>query len=849
MNRIKYKQIQQRERQELKKSKVELKLRKKEYSISKKKINLLLQGRDLVDFDKFDKADKYVIDSKRKKKERKKDYVQKKKNYKRKYQGRKRRLIKKASWEFLGLQADTVLKQDEDLRKYVDAKYRYSKYRHGLERSVKGGVKVTRFTVRRTYGIGNRTYNTLRGRGFFKRTPEQFSWQNKLKKKIRNSRVVKKAQNIRNKTRLYTRFFEISAGKIYKNPLKVSGLFSILLFLIIFSLFASAVSPTSMKEKDMNDTWVYFTKLDREKSTKKVIYYSDIEEYIYYLNYRYDKAVKDMYGQRAVAYKKKSIPETREGRNYLEGMWEFLNADETNLKRIDDLIAEGGKYKLNDKEKKEFSELIKMSNEIGKFPYSRELDNFLFEKKDASYKLPMKISTRFGYTDESTKTDTTTFVAKPNQYIFAPMTGTVSIKGSDITIEQGVKKVTFYNLQNIRLTNGKQALKNEIIGEVKQEGNQVVKYEKFLEKGKNREWLPVNIGFYLPSVEYLQKTEIINDFDVDGDKYNRISEFVDLIKKFEPKATNEGIAAVLGTFDIESGVQPKRAEGDYLKPPIGASEGSWDNDEWLDIGGVQIYNGRYPNILKRGLGLGQWTDTADGSRRHTMLREYAKQKSKRWYFMDLQVDFIFNGDSPYYRQIFRDIIKSKDNIENLTRRFLREWEGGYNDKIDTRIERAKEFLSFIKDGGSFSGSFKDPKDQELWNKVASTHRTRPGSGGLQPHVSQLRAFLMEKFELGDVGGYRHNDSDGTHHGHGDGLALDLMLPIGSPKGKAITRYLIENYNDLRIYYIIYEQRFYTKGVPNIYGPANNWNLMPNRGSITENHYDHIHISFKRQGEA
>ena len=99
-----------------------------------------------------------------------------------------------------------------------------------------------------------------------------------------------------------------------------------------------------------------------------------------------------------------------------------------------------------------------------------------------------------------------------------------------------------------------------------------------------------------------------------------------------------------------------------------------------------------------------------------------------------------------------------------------------------------------------------------------------------------------------MGGYRHNDSDGTNHGHGDGLALDLMLPVGSPKGKAITRYLVENYNDLRIYYIIYEQRFYMHTY-NIYGPAKTWNLMPNRGSITQNHYDHVHISFKRQGEA
>ncbi len=42
-----------------------------------------------------------------------------------------------------------------------------------------------------------------------------------------------------------------------------------------------------------------------------------------------------------------------------------------------------------------------------------------------------------------------------------------------------------------------------------------------------------------------------------------------------------------------------------------------------------IYNGRYPNILKRGLGLGQWRYTADGSRRHNLLLEYAKRKTSK----------------------------------------------------------------------------------------------------------------------------------------------------------------------------------------------------------------------------
>lgn len=45
-----------------------------------------------------------------------------------------------------------------------------------------------------------------------------------------------------------------------------------------------------------------------------------------------------------------------------------------------------------------------------------------------------------------------------------------------------------------------------------------------------------------------------------------------------------------------------------------------------------------------------------------------------------------------------------------------------------------------------------------------------------------------------------------------------------------------------ISYIIWKQRFYAP-VNNIYGPANTWNEMPDRGSVTENHYDHVHVSF------
>ena len=783
---------------------------------------------------------------------KKKEYRKKKKIYKRKYQSKIKRKVKEGLKGVVSqtYAIESVLNKDEDLARYVKAKNKYGAIRYEVEKYGRFGKEGVKKTSKFVYGVGNRAYNLKNGRGFT-RTPRRFTWQYKLKQKILANKKYQRAKQVKNTASKVTRPFTKPVGKlvknVYKNPLGRKGLLSLLALIVLISMFMSSVSPSRMNEWEMNDTWLYFTKLDREKSTDKVIYYSDVEDYVYYLNYRYDKTVKQIYGDPS-AYKDKHLPHTRQGRTFLEGMWEFLNGDKDNLKTIDNLVNDDGEYGLDEKERKEWKQLVEISKDTGRFPFARELDNFLFDKKDSKYKLPMKVLERYGYKDKDNISDTTTFQADPNQYIYASMTGKVSIDGNDVSIEQGRKRITYYDLQNIRVTAGEQALRNEIIGQVKQEGKQAVKYEKLKDNNGKQEWTSVNIGFYLPSIQYMQKTEVIRDLGLNGDKLGRIREFVDLVKKYEPNATNEGLAAILGVFDIESGVQPKRAEGDYLPQPIGASDNSWDDENWLSIGGPQIYNGRFPNIVHRGLGLGQFTDTADGSRRHTMLLDFAKEKNSKWYYMDLQVDFIFNGDSPYYRQVFRNIVTSQDSVESLVARFLKDWEGGYTDKLESRIERAKDLFRYLKSGGGTAGHFKDKSDQELWNKVASTHGSLAGSGGLQPHVSQMRAFLMEKFELSVIGGYRAGDSDGTHHGHGDGLALDLMLPVGDPKGHVITNYLVENFNEVGVYYIIYEQRFYTKDIPNIYGPANNWNLMPDRGSITQNHYDHVHISFKAEGE-
>lgn len=141
-------------------------------------------------------------------------------------------------------------------------------------------------------------------------------------------------------------------------------------------------------------------------------------------------------------------------------------------------------------------------------------------------------------------------------------------------------------------------------------------------------------------------------------------------------------------------------------------------------------------------------------------------------------------------------------------------------------------------------TFKDKADQELWNKVANNYKTDPSVAGLQPRVAQMKQFLGTKFGVKDFSLYRPGDNDGTGHGHGDGLAIDLMVPVGGAKGDQISDYLVKNYDGLGIYYLIWKQQFYMNQ-NNIYGPANTWNWMPDRGGVTANHYDHVHISFEK----
>ena len=111
--------------------------------------------------------------------------------------------------------------------------------------------------------------------------------------------------------------------------------------------------------------------------------------------------------------------------------------------------------------------------------------------------------------------------------------------------------------------------------------------------------------------------------------------------------------------------------------------------------------------------------------------------------------------------------------------------------------------------------------------------SKPENAGLQPHVAEYKERVGAQFGVENYSLYRAGDPQD----HGKGLAVDFMVPVGSQQGDDIANYSINNMAQNNISYVIWKQQ--------IYGDWTNgqWQLMEDRGSVTANHYDHVHVSF------
>ncbi|MFC3995010.1 coiled-coil domain-containing protein [Nocardiopsis sediminis] len=118
----------------------------------------------------------------------------------------------------------------------------------------------------------------------------------------------------------------------------------------------------------------------------------------------------------------------------------------------------------------------------------------------------------------------------------------------------------------------------------------------------------------------------------------------------------------------------------------------------------------------------------------------------------------------------------------------------------------------------------------------------PGWDGATPRMASIRDEIVSQFGAPfPVGCLRPGDPGE----HGSGRACDFMMSNngGSPSaanqqlGQQIADYAQANADRLGVMYIIWEQRIWDTR-----NPGAGWKPMEDRGSITQNHYDHVHIS-------
>ncbi|MGY1665432.1 transglycosylase family protein [Geodermatophilus sp. SYSU D00696] len=127
---------------------------------------------------------------------------------------------------------------------------------------------------------------------------------------------------------------------------------------------------------------------------------------------------------------------------------------------------------------------------------------------------------------------------------------------------------------------------------------------------------------------------------------------------------------------------------------------------------------------------------------------------------------------------------------------------------------------------------------EVAPQVASAIASITNSAGPVKAVVQAAANAVVSNVPGaadiTLGGTRGSAVD--PNGHPSGLALDYMVMTDNALGDAIAQYHVDHWDELGVEYVIWEQRILTS-------PDGAWKAMADRGSVTANHHDHVHVNY------
>lgn len=156
----------------------------------------------------------------------------------------------------------------------------------------------------------------------------------------------------------------------------------------------------------------------------------------------------------------------------------------------------------------------------------------------------------------------------------------------------------------------------------------------------------------------------LGSFSIGGDLAERAKALAGGLKKLDPKATKNGIAAVLGNWNFESG--------------------------GLNPGAVNSSGGAS--------GLGQWL----GGRKSNLIA-YARRHGTSWKNAGTQLSFAVKGEGSD-SAILRSVLEGTGSVASLANRFSSEWErGGYNAQHVKGAMEIRKVLGYAKGGDPIVG--------------------------------------------------------------------------------------------------------------------------------------------------
>lgn len=201
----------------------------------------------------------------------------------------------------------------------------------------------------------------------------------------------------------------------------------------------------------------------------------------------------------------------------------------------------------------------------------------------------------------------------------------------------------------------------------------------------------------------------LGSFSIGGDLAERAKALAGGLKKLDPKATKNGIAAVLGNWNFESGGLNPGA----VNPGGGAS------------------------------GLGQWL----GGRKANLIA-YARRHGTSWKNAGTQLSFAVKGEGSD-SAILRSVLEGTGSVASLANKFSSEWErGGYNAQHVKGAMEIRKVLGYAKGGDPVVGNkvlvgehgpelaeFKDPV--HIYSNEKTRQRLKPLTSS-EPKVRPVR---------------------------------------------------------------------------------------------------------------